>query len=113
MRIGVVHPGFPATSAASIAERFEAKLKQLAEAGTPARFALLDHVSSQPAVLLPVADMTAACRRWGTGDIEVAIDGAHSVGSAPTNVAAIGANWFYSNLHKVWCHSSVARASRV
>ena len=43
------------------------------------RYAFLDHVSSQPAVLLPAQRLTALCREYGCE--EVAVDGAHSVGS--------------------------------
>ena len=62
------------------------------------RFVLLDHVSSQPVVVCPVAEMVALCRRRGVA--EVAVDGAHALGQVPVDVDAIGADYSFSNLHK-------------
>jgi len=62
------------------------------------RFAVLDHISSQPALLLPIREMVLLCRQYGVE--EVAVDGAHSLGSVPFNVEDIGADWFWTNLHK-------------
>ena len=53
------------------------------------RYVLLDHVSSQPAVVCPVAEMVALCRRRGVA--EVAVDGAHALGQVAINVDEIGA----------------------
>ena len=62
------------------------------------RYVLLDHVSSQPAVVCPVAEMVALCRRRGVS--EVAVDGAHALGQVAINVDEIGADYSFSNLHK-------------
>lgn len=63
------------------------------------RYAFLDHVSSQPAVLLPVKRLVALCRQYGVE--EVCVDGAHSVGSVPgLDVVDIGADFFFTNFHK-------------
>ena len=62
------------------------------------RYVMLDHVSSQPAVVCPVAEMVALCRRRGVA--EVAVDGAHALGQVAIDVDAIGADYFFSNLHK-------------
>ena len=62
------------------------------------RYVLLDHISSQPAVVCPVAEMVALCRRRGVA--EVAVDGAHALGQVPVDVDAIGADYSFSNLHK-------------
>ena len=62
------------------------------------RYVLLDHVSSQPAVVCPVAEMVALCRRRGVA--EVAVDGAHALGQVAINVDEIGADYSFSNLHK-------------
>lgn len=91
---------FPAQSADEILSALEQGLQQLAAAGKSPRFAFLDHISSQPAMLLPIAKMVALCRDYGASDIEIAVDGAHSVGSASVDVDQIGADWFFSNLHK-------------
>ena len=63
------------------------------------RYALLEHIHSQPAICLPIEDMVQLCRDYGVE--EIAIDGAHGVGSIPDlDVPSIGADFYYSNLHK-------------
>ena len=63
------------------------------------RYALLEHIHSQPAICLPIKDMVQLCRDYGVE--EIAIDGAHGVGSIPDlDVPSIGADFYYSNLHK-------------
>lgn len=98
--ICVLKVPFPAKSAAHIMDEVEGQLKVLSARGRRIRFAFMDHVSSQPALLLPVHELVAACRRHGTDDMEIAVDGAHSIGSCAVDVQTIGADWFFSNLHK-------------
>ena len=63
------------------------------------RYALLEHIHSQPAICLPIEDMVQLCRDYGVE--EIAVDGAHGVGSIPDlDVPSIGADFYYSNLHK-------------
>mmetsp|Transcript_95402 Transcript_95402/g.199595 ORF Transcript_95402/g.199595 Transcript_95402/m.199595 type:complete len:472 (-) Transcript_95402:165-1580(-) len=99
-RIEVIQLPFPCKSAAELTQHFEDGLKRLKAQGANIRFALLDHVSSQPAIMLPVKEMVQACRAHGAPDMEVAIDGAHSVGSTNFDVKDFGCDWFFSNLHK-------------
>ena len=65
-------------------------------------YAVLDHILSQPALELPIKEMVALCRRHGVR--EVAVDGAHAIGlvKGGLDVEAVGADWYFSNLHK-WC----------
>ncbi|CAH0366670.1 unnamed protein product [Pelagomonas calceolata] len=84
---------FPGTTHAHILDWLDQALKQ-----HDPRYVIIDHVSSQPAVVCPVAEMVALCRRRGVA--EVAVDGAHALGQVPINVDAIGADYFFSNLHK-------------
>ena len=46
--------------------------------------------------------MVALCRKHGVR--EVAVDGAHAIGlvEGGLDVEAMGADWYFSNLHK-WC----------
>ena len=60
-------------------------------------FALFDHITSCPAVLLPVARLCAACRARG---VRTMVDGAHAVGALPLDVPAVGADAYTSNCHK-------------
>ena len=61
------------------------------------RLAVIDHVSSETALTLPVAAMTAACRARG---VPVLVDGAHVPGALALDIEAIGADWYVANLHK-------------
>ena len=84
---------FPGTTHELVLDWLDQALKQ-----HDPRFVLLDHVSSQPAVVCPVAEMVALCRRRGVA--EVAVDGAHALGQVAINVDEIGADYYFSNLHK-------------
>lgn len=66
------------------------------------KYAFLDHVSSQPAILLPLKEIIEMIREYGDPNgVDVAVDGAHSVGSVPSlNVLDLNCDYFFSNLHK-------------
>lgn len=61
------------------------------------RLAVLDHISSETALILPVAAMVERCRAHG---VPVLVDGAHAPGAIALDVPALGADWFVGNLHK-------------
>jgi isopenicillin-N epimerase len=61
------------------------------------RLALLDHVTSETALVLPLAEMAAACRARG---VAVLVDGAHAPGAIEVDIAALGVDWYVANLHK-------------
>jgi len=87
---------FPGTTEDGILSSLDEALRK-----SKPRFALLDHVTSQPAIVLPIRAMVSLCRQHGVE--EVAIDGAHSVGLLPpalVDVPGVGADFYYSNLHK-------------
>jgi tetratricopeptide (TPR) repeat protein len=65
------------------------------------RWALVDHVSSPMATLIPVASVVAACHARG---VSVMVDGAHSPGQLPLELRSLGADWFTGNLHK-WAYT--------
>lgn len=70
------------------------------EAALPAagcRLAIFDHVTSNTAIVLPVARLVALCRARG---IPVLIDGAHALGALDLHLDALGADWYVSNCHK-------------
>ncbi len=69
------------------------------EAGlTPrTRIAIIDHVTSETALVLPVAAMAELCRERG---VAVLVDGAHAPGAIALDIPALGVDWYVANLHK-------------
>ena len=65
--------------------------------GPRTKFAILDHVTSATALVLPAAEMATVCRERG---VRVLVDGAHAPGAVPLDVPSIGADWYVGNLHK-------------
>lgn len=57
----------------------------------------LSHISSPTAMLFPVEIICARAREHG---ILTIIDGAHAPGQIPLNMDAIGADFYFGNLHK-------------
>jgi isopenicillin-N epimerase len=78
--------------------------------GPRTRLAVVDHITSAGAIVLPVGEMAAPCRERG---VPVAIDGAHAPGQIALDVPALGVDWYVGNLHKwafaakgaavIWC----------
>ena len=64
------------------------------------KLAVIDHITSASALVLPVRELTRVLQARG---ILVLIDGAHAPGHIPDlNIEAIGADFYVGNLHK-WC----------
>jgi isopenicillin-N epimerase len=61
------------------------------------RLAILDHVSSGTALVMPLAAMAAACR---ARDVPVLVDGAHAPAAIALDIEALGVDWYAANLHK-------------
>ena len=61
------------------------------------RLAILDHVASETALILPLAGMAAACRARG---VPVLVDGAHAPGAIEVDIESFGVDWYAANLHK-------------
>lgn len=61
------------------------------------RLAVIDHVSSPSALVLPLAEIVALCRARG---VPILVDGAHAPGMLPLDLGALGADWYAGNLHK-------------
>ena len=62
---------------------------------------MVDHVTAGTALLLPVAEIAAACHARG---VLVLVDGAHVPGANRLDVPSLGVDWYAANLHK-WAHA--------
>lgn len=73
-------------------------LRAIVEAlGPRTRLAIVDHITSESALLLPIARIVAACRARG---VPVLVDGAHVPGAIALDIPSIDADWYAGNLHK-------------
>jgi isopenicillin-N epimerase len=61
----------------------------------------VDHIASESAQLLPLAEIAAALHAKG---VLVLADGAHAPGAIALDVPSLGVDWYAANLHK-WCHA--------
>ena len=85
---------FPVPSAAAIVEAV------LAAVTPRTRLLLIDHVTSQTGVIMPIAALAAALAPQG---IDVVVDGAHGPGMLDLDIPALGAAYYVGNLHKWVC----------
>ena len=91
--LGIVAFPFPAEDPAGYVSAVERAI-------TPrTRLAILDHVSSETALVMPLAEMAAACRARG---VPVLVDGAHAPGAIELDIERLDVDWYAANLHK-WC----------
>jgi isopenicillin-N epimerase len=65
------------------------------------RLLLIDHISSQYAVVYPVERLIAECRARA---VHVLVDGAHAPGMLPLDLTRLAADWYVGNAHK-WLYA--------
>jgi isopenicillin-N epimerase len=71
-------------------------------AATPSvRVAIIDHITSPTALVMPLARIVPALRRAGA---RVIVDGAHGLGQVPIDLASLAPDWYVSNAHK-WLYA--------
>lgn len=93
-KVVVADTPFPLKSADEIVGRV------LERVTSRTRLLVIDHVTSQTAVIVPVAEIV---RELSARGIDTLIDGAHAPGMIPLNLREIGAAYYTANLHKWVC----------
>ena len=90
----VLRGSFPVANAAQVVEAV------LAVAGPRVRLALLDHVTSATALVLPISQLVTALAARG---IDTLVDGAHAPGMVPLSLDSLGAAYYAGDCHKWLC----------
>lgn len=64
------------------------------------RLAVIDHITSGSALVLPLQQIVAACH---AANVPVLVDGAHGPAQVPLDMRQLKADWYSGNCHKWLC----------
>jgi isopenicillin-N epimerase len=82
---------YPVRSSADLVEAI------IAAIGPRTKLAVIDHITSQSALILPVAEIAKECH---AREVAVLADGAHAPGAISFDIPSLGVDWYVANLHK-------------
>jgi isopenicillin-N epimerase len=93
-KVVVANIPFPLTRVADVSDAI------LECVSSKTRLALLDHVTSQTGLVLPIEELVSALSERG---VDTLVDGAHAAGMLDVDLDVIGAAYYTGNCHKWLC----------
>jgi isopenicillin-N epimerase len=94
VKVVVARIPWPTPSAQSVVDAV------LAQVTPNTRLLLIDHVTSQTGLVLPLASIVRHLRNRG---VETLVDGAHAPGQVPVSLRELGVAYYTGNCHKWLC----------
>ncbi len=94
VKVVVARIPWPTPSAQSVVDAV------LAQVTPNTRLLLIDHITSQTALVMPLASIVRHLRNRG---VETLVDGAHAPGQVPVSLRELGVAYYAGNCHKWLC----------